>query len=367
MGPPRHLALLGADIGQAERIPWPVPFADGIPLLMGLRDKSVVVLASGDPFWFGAGTVITRDLAPGAWRAFPGRATFALAASALGWPLEHTLCAGLHAAPLSRLRPELAPGRKAIVLLRDGAAVRQLAEYLVETGFGPSSFTVLEALGGPRARRIDATAETLPPAPFTHPLCVGFEVAGTGAVLPKSAGRAEAWFAHDGQISKAPVRAMTLAALAPRPFAHLWDIGGGSGAVAIEWLLTDPSVTATSIEPRPDRAARIRANADRLGVDRLEIVEGAAPAALAGLPPPDAVFVGGGLNADLLEQLTRDLPPGTRLVANGVTLETEALLLLAQARHGGDLTRLQLSHAAPLGSGRGWKARYPLVQWSHVL
>ncbi|MCX7567112.1 precorrin-6y C5,15-methyltransferase (decarboxylating) subunit CbiE [Sulfitobacter sp. F26169L] len=365
MGPARHLSLL-PDV-DAEQIAWPVPFADGIARLIALRGRRVVVLASGDPFWFGAGSSITRLLEPDEWVALPGPSTFSLVAARMGWPLEQTECFGLHAAPLTRLRPELACGVRMIVLLREGAAVHALAAYLCESGFGDSSLTVFEAVGGPRARQTNAIASTLPETEFAHPVCVALEVTGQGAVLPRASGRPDVWFESDGQMTKRPVRALTLSALAPRPFEHLWDIGGGSGSVGIEWLLTDMSLSATCIEPRADRAARIVQNAATLGVDRLHVVQGVAPDALEGLTPPDVVFVGGGLSFALLEWLEVHLPAGTRIVANAVTLESEALLAQTHARLGGDLLRIELAQAAPLGKLRGWKSSYPLVQWSAVL
>ena len=360
MGPPRHLAMI--DPGAAELVPWPVPFAAGIDVLMGFRGRPVVVLASGDPFWFGAGAVLARSLPRGDWHALPGRSSFSLAAARMGWPLERTGCFGLHAAPLSRLRPALASGQRLVVLLRDGAAVAGLAGYLAEAGFGASRLTVMEALGGPREQLTPCRADSLPERAFVHPVCVALEVTGDGVALPLTPGRPDGWFETDGQITRAPVRALTLAALAPRPGETLWDIGGGSGSIGIEWLLADPSLSATTIEPRADRAARIAGNAARLGVERLQVVTGAAPAALDRLPPPDAVFVGGGLGPELLAHLVR-LPGGPRLVANAVTLETEALLVAAQAEHGGDLLRVALSSVAPIGPKRGWKSAYPVVQW----
>lgn len=365
MGPPRHLDLL-PDL-DAERIAWPVPFADGVEQLLALKPSRVVALASGDPFWFGAGTTLAKRLSPGEWRAFPGISTFSLAATRMGWPLEATPCFGLHAAPLSRLRPALAQGQKLIVLLRDGDAVRQLAAYLAGEGFGPSSLTILEALGGPRERITTARANALPDTAVHHPVCAAVQIAGDGAALPLASGRPDDWFASDGQMTKRPVRALTLSALAPRPFEHLWDIGGGSGSIGIEWLLSHPTLRCTTIEPLDSRAANIRANADRMGVDRLTVITGQAPEALADLPAPDAVFIGGGLSDKLLEYLVKCLQKGTRLVANAVTLETEALLTLAHARHGGELLRAELASAAPLGSKRGWKAAYPIVQWSVTL
>jgi len=364
MGPTRHLGLL-PDL-TAERVAWPVPFADGLAVLESYRGRRVVALASGDPFWFGAGAVIAERLTPSEWRAFPGRSTFSLAASRLGWPLEATLCLGLHAAPLARLRPHLAPGLRVIVLLRDGHAVQALADYLGAEGFGDTRLTVLEALGGPRERVTAARAADLA-GTFTHPVAVAVEVAGQGAALPVISGIADCFFETDGQITKRPVRALALSALAPLSGETLWDIGGGSGSIGIEWCLAHQSLRAISIEPRADRAARIRANADRFGLDRLSVVQGMAPEALEGLEPPDAVFIGGGLSAGLMQDLTARLPAGTRLVAHAVTLESEALLADWQARLGGDLLRIELAEAAPLGPKRGWSPARPIVQWRAVL
>ena len=365
MGPARHLSLLPA-LG-ARQITWPVPFADGVDLLLSLRGQKVVALASGDPFWFGAGTVLSRHLTPDEWVTLPGPSCFSLAASRLGWPLEGTTCLGLHAAPLSRLRPLLAPGARLIVTLRDGGSPSELAQYLAAQGFGDSQLHVMQALGGPRETIARTTASNMPATPgYAHPLCVAVEVAGPGDVMPRASGLADDWFDHDGQITKRMVRALTLSTLAPRPGEYLWDIGGGSGSIAIEWLLSHPANQATCIEPHPDRARRIAENAARLGVDRLQVVTGAAPEALAGLDRPDAVFVGGGLSSAMLDALL-PLGPGPRLVANAVTLETEALLTTAHAQHGGHLARIALSEVRALGSKRGWASPYPIVQWSVTL
>lgn len=362
MGPPRHLGLVAGAAPGAARIPWPVPFADGWALLDGCRGRATAVLASGDPFWFGAGAAVARRYGRAEWRAFPGRSAFALAAAEMGWALEGAVCLGLHAAPLTRLRPHLAPGARIIALLRGADAAAPLGALLGAAGFGDSRVTLLSALGGPRARRIDAAAAECADAP-PHPLCAAIEVRGPAAPLGLVPGRPDDAFVHDGQITKAPIRAMTLAALAPRIGERLWDVGGGSGAVGIEWLLAHPSLEAVAIEARADRAAAIRANADRMGVDRLHVATGRAPGALAGLPTPDAVFIGGGASAAVIDAV-RAAAPRARIVANAVTLETEALLTGLHARWGGALTRMELSRAAPLGGSRAWKAAYPLVQWS---
>ncbi|MDO5631835.1 MAG: precorrin-6y C5,15-methyltransferase (decarboxylating) subunit CbiE [Paracoccus sp. (in: a-proteobacteria)] len=363
-GAARHLDLI-AGIGAGEQLVWPVPFADGIPLLLAHRGRRVVMLASGDPFWFGAGAVLARHLEPAEWRVLPAPSSFSLAAARMGWGIEGVTCLGLHAAPLARLRPHLAPGARLIVLLRDGAAVAELAALLVARGFGDSDLTVMECLGGPR-ERVRHTRAADYALDAAHPVAVAVRVAGDGAVMPRVSGLPDDLFDHDGQITKRPVRALTLSALAPRPGELLWDIGAGSGSVGIEWLLTHPSTRAIGFEADPARAARARANADALGVDRLEIRQGRAPEVLDGAPDPDAVFIGGGLSAALLARLTA-LRPGTRIVANAVTLESETLLVQAQAAYGGALLRVDMAEAAPLGRLRGWRASYPIVQWSVVL
>lgn len=365
MGPPRHLALLGET--GAEQVAWPVPFADGINVLRGFQGRAVVVLVSGDPFWFGAGRAISTAFARDAWRAIPVPSTFALAASRMGWPLEDTLCLGLHAAPLQRLRPHLAPGLRAIVLLRDGAAVQSLAGYLSEQGFDASKLTICEALGGPREKISPLSVTDAGKGTFTHPLCVALEVAGDGAVVPCASGRPDDLFETDGVMTKRPMRALTLSALAPRAGGHLWDIGGGSGTIAVEWALSHPTCTASVAEARADRVALIRANAAAFGLeDRVSVHHGIAPGVLDALPPPDAVFIGGGLSSDMLARVVT-LAKGTRIVANAVTLEAEARLAQAQTDHGGDLTRFEIAHATPLGPKRGWTSAYPVVQWSVTL
>lgn len=362
MAPARHLALVPA--GIAERITWPVPFAKGLPVLQGLKGRRVVVLASGDPFWFGAGSVIARHLDPSDWHALPGVSCFALAAAHMGWALDDTLCRGLHAAPMTRLRRDLAQGSQIIATLRDGAAVAEIAAYLRTQGFGASTLVVLEHLGGPSERATRMSADHLTGA-FYHPVCVAIAVAGDddAAALSVASGQIDETFDHDGQITKRPVRAITLSTLAPRPGEHLWDIGGGSGSIALEWLLSHPRMTATTIERRADRAAQIRNNAAELGVEhRLGVVEGTAPDAFIDMPAPDAVFVGGGMSDHLLDAVLKLKAP--RLVVNAVTLEGEALLARYQAQHGGELMRIALSHTKPLGQKRGWSASYPVVQWS---
>lgn len=360
-GAARHLALLPGLRCEARE--WPVPFADGVPLLLAARGRRVVVLASGDPFWFGAGASLTRRLARDEWVAHPAPSSFALAAARLGWAVQDIACMGLHAAPLTRVRPHLAPAQRLLVLVRDGTAVAELARYLSAQGFGDATLHVLEALGGPRERVRTAQAATFDLDDVAHPVAIGIEVAGEGAVLPLAGGRPDGWFDSDGQLTKQPVRALTLSALAPKPGELLWDLGAGSGSIGIEWLLAHASSRAIAVEADTLRAARARANAARLGVDRLTVLEGRAPDVLPDAAP-DAVFIGGGLSQPLLEALWARVPAGTRLVANAVTLDSEALLARWHGAAGGSLLRIELADAVPLGARHGWRARYPVVQWS---
>ncbi|MDF0519565.1 precorrin-6y C5,15-methyltransferase (decarboxylating) subunit CbiE [Bradyrhizobium yuanmingense] len=358
-GGERHLAL--ADIGSRGR-PWPVPFDANV--VLSCRGRPTVVLASGDPFWHGAGASLAEKLGGDEWIAHPAPSTFSLGAARLGWRLESTICLALHAAPFERLVPYLARGARIICLLRDAAAVDDLAKWLTERGWGSSTFWTLAALGGPNESVGKYRAESCTRAPDGNPIAVAIEAEG-GQGIARSSGLPDDVFVHDGQITKRPVRALALSALAPRAGERLWDIGAGSGSISVEWALDGG--TAIAVEAREDRVANIRKNAAAFGLaHRITVVTGRAPEALAGLQAPDAVFIGGGLDEVLFDAIWTRLSPGTRLVAHAVTLETEALLGELHQRHGGELMRAEISHAAPLGRYRSWEAARPVVQWSVV-
>ncbi|MBY6136964.1 precorrin-6y C5,15-methyltransferase (decarboxylating) subunit CbiE [Nocardioides marinus] len=358
-GGPRHLELAGAG---SKGQPWPVPFS--IDPVLEIRGRKVAVLASGDPFWHGAGGSLARHLEDGEWVSHPFPSTFALAANHLAWKLEETLCLGLHAAPYARLRPLLGRGTRVICTMRDGAAPAELAEWLTAEGFGASKLTVMEALGGPRQRVRSATADGFELQDIQAPVAVAIEAVGSKG-LPQASGLADDLFVSDGQITKRPIRALTLSALAPRAGELLWDIGGGSGSVSVEWCLAASGARAITFEPRESRLENIRANAAAFGLDhRMIPVLGKAPQVLEHQPLPDCVFIGGGGSQALLDHLWEILPKGTRLVANGVTLETETLLMQAHARRGGHLLKAEIAEAGPLGSMRGWQRARPVIQWS---
>lgn len=360
-GGERHLAHV-APLTSAQTQPWPIPF-DIAPVLAH-RGRRVVVLASNDPFWFGAGSVLAAHLGAGEWRAIPQPPVFSLAAAHLGWPLETAICRGLHAAPFARLRADLQNGARIICTLRDGDAPRALAQYLAQTGFGASTVHVMEHLGGAQENIRSAQAQTFDLKSISNLVIAAIAVSGNG--FSRASGLPDDLFAHDGQITKSPIRALTLSALAPRMGEVLWDIGAGSGSISVEWCLAGG--TAHAVETHPDRAANIRQNAGDFGVDhRLNVIQAAAPDGLTNLPKPDAVFIGGGGNAALYGAILPLLPTGTRLIANAVTLETEALLVALQSQHGGSLTKIDIAHAAPLGRMQGWNAARPVVQWAVVL
>ena len=361
MAPPRHLASLPQLSG--DQIVWPVPFSEGIEKLLKLRGSRVVVIFSGDPFWFGAGSQIIQKLDRREWCAIPAQSCFSLAAAELGWPIEKTFQLGLHSASFSRLRPYLAVGQKLMVTVRDGESVNSLNDYLIETGFGDSELWVLESLGSASQNVTKTLAKEKIKRKFQHPLMVGIKVFGSGKALSQASGLIDDWFANDGQITKQPIRALTLSALAPQTGQHLWDLGSGSGSIAIEWLLSGPSMKATSVEKNSIRAENIYLNAAKLGVDWIEVIESDIMDALSELDRPDAVFIGGGFSAESFEKIWKIIPAGTRLVVNGVTIETDRLIVDCAENFGGQLLRFEYSQPKQIGGKSSWKASYPITQW----
>ncbi len=365
-GGARHLALAAPLIRGAAR-PWPSPFS--VDEVLAARGRKVCVLASGDPFLHGVGGTLARAVPADEMTVLPAPSAFSLAAARLGWALQDVGQVSLHGKPVGRLRPHLQDGARILALTSDENGPAEIAQMLTNFGCGASTLAVLEALGGPAERVRTARADAFHLTDVAPLNLVAITVqAATGAPLvPLACGFPDDLFEHDGQITKREIRALTLSALAPRRGELLWDIGGGSGSVSIEWLLCDPSLAAIAIEKDPVRAQRMAGNAARLGVPHLQVVEGAAPQALAGLPPPDVIFIGGGgSRGRLLDVALAALKPGGRLVANAVTLQTEALLISAHGRLGGDLVRIALSRAAPVAGLTGWRSAMPVTQWRYV-
>ncbi|HKQ54991.1 MAG TPA: precorrin-6y C5,15-methyltransferase (decarboxylating) subunit CbiE [Methyloceanibacter sp.] len=367
-GGERHLHLAQALI-KGEAKPWPSPFSRGIEAVLALRGRQVCVLASGDPFHYGVGSVLACRIPPEETLVVPAPSAFSLAASRLGWALPETVLLSVHGRALDRIRPVLHPDARVLALTSDREGPSALAQLLTESGFGQSKLTVLEALGGVRERIRTATAFAFDLDGVLDLNTVAIEVVASpdARIIAYTPGLADALFEHDGQITKREIRAVTLSALAPLKGELLWDIGAGAGSVAIEWMLADPSLRAIAIEARADRAARIRRNAAAFGVPGLELVEGRAPAALAGLPTPDAVFVGGGASGSgVIDAAIAALRPGGRLVVNAVTLDTEQELVAHHTARGGTLTRIEIARAEAVGTKTGWRAAMPVTQWTWV-
>ncbi len=364
----RHIEL-AASLIRGEREAWQSPFEKSVEAIISRRGSPVVVLASGDPFLYGVGATLARRIEASEMRTIPAPSAFSLAAARLGWALQEAATVSLHGRPLDLIRPHLQPGARVLALTSDGNGPNALAGLLSESGFGQSRLTVLEALGGERERvsRHVASSFTLEKVNALN-VCAIEVVADAGSrVLPLASGRDDALFEHDGQITKREVRALTLSALAPRKGELLWDIGAGSGSIAIEWMLADPAMRAIAVEASPERAARIGRNAARFGVPGLSVVEGQAPDALSGLARPDVIFIGGGgSEAGVMEAAIAALPSGGRLVANAVTTKMEAVLLAHHAGLGGSLIRIDIARASPVGTMTGWRPAMPVTQWSWV-
>ena len=363
VGGERHLAMVPS--GGGERLTWQRPFSDTIGAIAARRGRRVVVLASGDPSWYGVGAVLARHFPIGEMTILPHPGAFSLAAARLGWAIADCTVLSLHGRPVDTLRLHLAPHRRLLLLSEDGTAPRAVAHLLTELGWGPTRLTVFEHLGGPREAVLCEEAQHWGERQSADLNTIAVECRAGPEARPLSrfAGLPDDAFEHDGQLTKREVRAMTLAVLAPLPGERLWDVGAGCGSIAIEWLRAIEGGDAVAIERNPDRAAMIARNAAALGVPGLNIVTGTAPQVLAGLDAPDAVFIGGGISdPELLPTAWDALRPGGRLVANIASLAGERMLLDWQARYGGVLTRIAVSHVAPLGMQEAWRPLLPVTQ-----
>jgi precorrin-6Y C5,15-methyltransferase (decarboxylating) len=364
VGGARHLAL--AEPLSAPAIPWPIPFAEGYPLILTRRGVPTCVLATGDPFHYGVGAELARLIPAAEIACFPQASAFSLAAARLGWSLPECELVSLHGRALERIVPHLQPGARILALSWDGSTPGRVAGLLAGRGFGGSTVTVLEAMGGPRERVRAARADALDLGEIDPLNTLAVEVAaGSDArIVTLAPGLDDSWFENDGQLTKSEMRALTLAALAPRAGELLWDVGAGAGSVAIEWCLRHPRNRCLAVEERPDRAERAARNAAGLGATRVRLVEGRAPGAFAGMEAPDAVFIGGGASEPgVFDACWSALKPGGRLVVNAVTLETEGLLAVMYARHGGAMRRFALSRLERVGGMHGWRAAMPVTQW----
>jgi precorrin-6Y C5,15-methyltransferase (decarboxylating) len=366
LGSARQLDLVPPEV-PAERVPWPSPLTEALPgLVEEHAGRALVVLASGDPMLSGIGTTLTRLLGAGRVRVLPAPSSVSLACARLGWAVEDTEVVSLVGRPIELLHPHVQPGRRLLVLGSDGGTPAQVAALLAGRGYGQSLVTVLGGLGGPDEEVRTGTAATWSqPAPALVVTAVECRADRGTMPLPTTPGLPDGAYESDGQLTRSEVRAVTLARLAAVPGQLLWDVGAGAGSIGIEWMRAHPTCRAVAVEASAERAERIARNAARLGVPYLRVVHGHAPEVLARLGAPDAVFIGGGLTTPLLVDTCWDaLPPGGRMVANAVTVESEAVLAQWHARVGGDLVRVEVARAEPVGSFTGWKPAMPVTIWS---
>lgn len=363
IGGDRHHDL--TRVSQAERVSWPSPFDAMIETIRFYHGRRLVVLVTGDPLWFSVGARIVRSIPAEEVSFFPQLSAFQLAACRLGWSLADLDCLTAHGRPVENIIPFIQPGARFIVLTTGAETPGQIARLLTDRGYGDSRMVCFSAMGGPAERQNEALANDwkLEVSPF-NTLAVECCAGPNALITSRLAGLPDHLFEHDGKMTKSEVRAVTLAKLMPMRGALLWDIGCGSGSVAIEWMRGAPDALAIGLEPRADRRELAARNALALGTPRLQLRNATAPEGLTDLPDPDAVFFGGGLSAEAVDLAMKRLKPFGRLVANAVTLESEAILLAEYARHGGELTRIAIQRAGPIGGLTGWRPQMPVTQWS---
>ena len=368
VGGRRHLDL-AAEAIKGETMAWPSPMGYGLPAIFARRGTPVTVLASGDPFFYGVGSVLTREVQADEIVCLPGASAFSLAAARLGWALQDCATVTLHGRALERIVPALQPNSRVMALSWDATTPGLLAGLLTKLGFGAARMTVCEAMGGPseQLRTVVAAEFDLTGIAPLNLIALDIPAVPGARVIPLAPGLPDDWFEHDGQLTKRDIRAVTLSALAPRRGELLWDIGAGSGSISIEWMLSHPANRAIAVERDETRAGRIARNAASLGVPDLEIVQGSAPEALAKLERPDAIFIGGGGTDDgVIDAAWSALPSSGRLVANGVSIETQAELARRFKSLGGRLITIQVAEASPLGGFHGMRPALPVTQWSAV-
>ena len=366
-GGERHLELIAGHPGECR--PWRKPLERSLDDIEEMRGRRVVVLASGDPLCHGVGAMLARRFALEEMQIMPTASAFSLACARIGWPLQDVQTLSLHNRPPSTLQRHLQPGARLVVITRDGETPHLVASLLVEAGFGPSRIHVFEHLGGEKERRIDGTAAhwIAQDIAALNTLAIECIPAPSAQILAQTPGLPDEAFASDGMLTKREIRTITLARLMPIDGQCLWDVGAGSGAIAIEWLRTLRRGRAIAIERDEARALRAAGNAEALGTPELQVIEAEAPACFEGLADPDAIFIGGGITSETMLSSAWDrLALGGRLVANVVTLDGERKLLDWQAEHGGDLTRLAVSRAEKVGPYQGWRPAMPVTQYAGV-
>ncbi len=369
VGGARHLAMLPPETTRTQ-LTWSSPIEASVSEIVRRRGQPVCALASGDPMCYGIGVTLCRALPVAEMTIVPAPSAYSLACARLGWPLAEVETISLCGRDPALLHAVLYPGARVLALSAGPQTPAIVAASLQARGFGGSRLMVLERLGGAQERLLQSTAaawDSTAELAALHTIAITCQADPGVTGWSRLAGLPDVAYQHDGQLTKREVRAMTLAALAPLPGQLLWDVGAGCGSIGIEWMRSDRRCQAIAIEHHPTRLRYIADNAATLGTPNLRIIAGAAPAAVQDLPPPDAVFIGGGLTTEsLLGTCWQALRPGGRLVANAVTVEGEQTLYHWQSQHGGELSRIAIQRATPIGHFLGWQAMAPVTQWAVV-
>ncbi|MCC3603879.1 MAG: precorrin-6y C5,15-methyltransferase (decarboxylating) subunit CbiE [Microcoleus sp. PH2017_29_MFU_D_A] len=368
VGGARHLAMLPTD-DTREKLVWASPLQTTVDSIISRRPEAVCVLASGDPMCHGIGVTLSRRIPIAEMTVIPAASAFSLACARLGWPLADVETFSLTNRPIASIALSFSPGARLLVLSADRHTPEKVAQLLTQRGFGSSLMTVFERMGSQAERRIEGVAAAWNATDLADLNAIAIAVTADRETLivSRTSGLPDAAYRHDGQLTKREVRAVTLSALAPIPGELLWDVGAGCGSIAIEWMRSHRSCRAIAIERHPTRLQYIAENASNLGVSELKIITGSAPDALANLPQPDAIFIGGGVTAEgLLETCWNALGEGGRLVVNAVTIESELKILQWHSLHGGELIRIGIQRVGAIGSFQGWKPLAPVTQWAVV-
>ncbi|WP_353929948.1 precorrin-6y C5,15-methyltransferase (decarboxylating) subunit CbiE [Okeanomitos corallinicola TIOX110] len=367
IGGERHLAMLPPGDNR-EKISWKSPFKNSIQEIVNRRHegKSICILASGDPMFYGVGATITRHIPIDEITIIPSLSAYSLACSRLGWNFTEVETLSLCGRPVSLLNSYIYHGAKLLILSEDKNTPRIVAEILNKRGYGNSKITVLERMGGKYERIFTEIAESWKQTEIATLNTIAVEcIADVGIIgLSRFPGLADSAFHHDGQLTKREVRAVTLSTLAPLPGELLWDIGAGCGSISIEWMRSNARCRAIAIEKNHQRLNYITDNATALGTPNLQIIAGKSTEVIQNLPTPDAIFIGGGVTAPgLFDQCWDALRTGGRIVANVVTLEGEKTLFAWYEKVGGSFTRISIQRAEPIGKFLGWKGMSQVTQW----
>lgn len=352
---------------SAQRKKWPEEFDDLITLLRSEAGRRVVILVTGDPLWYSIGARIARAIPPAEIIYHPQLSAFQLAAARMGWSLADVETLTVHGRPVEQMIAFIQPDQRLLILATGSDTPIKIAKFLTERGFGKSHMTVMAAMGGAQEERIEGQAESwTAEVPEFNTLAIECAADPNAALQPRVPGLSDDLFRHDGTVTRREIRAATLAKLMPMRGALLWDIGTGSGSVAIEWMRAARYARAIGIEPRADRRMMAAANALALGTPKLEIYEGTAPGIFKDLEAPDAIFIGGGLNDEMFQAAWAALRPLGRLVVNGLTTENEQLLRTLHNQHGGEIVQLQVTRLLGEGLEQSWQGLSPITQWSLV-